>query len=189
MATTETNAVTLFKALGDESRLRIVQILTKGESYVELLASRLNLTSATISHHLKKLEEAGLVECHRTQFYMIYSLKPEILGNTLEQLIAGMPEKKIDDDAKYTRQVIDAFMPYGTLKQIPAQQKKREIVLRYILAQLEKKESYTEKEINEHIQQYHEDYCTIRREMISFGMMTRESGEKGDVYRITRPTR
>ncbi|MBP3292528.1 MAG: metalloregulator ArsR/SmtB family transcription factor [Clostridia bacterium] len=179
MAVNGINALALFKALGDESRLRIVQILIQGESYVELIASRLGLTSATVSHHLKKLEEAGLVECHRTQFYMIYSLKPGVLGNTLEELIAEIPQD-VDDDTKYRNSVIENFMPRGTLKQLPAQQKKREIILRHILSKLEKKDSYTEKEINEHIKQFHDDYCFLRREMIALGMMTRdhESGEE-----------
>ena len=59
------------------------------------------------------------------------------------------------------------------MTQIPTQRKKREIVLSEILKQFEPDRTYTEKEVNEIIQRYHEDYCTIRREMIAFGMMTR----------------
>ena len=70
----ENRATAIFKALGDESRLAILRILLEEESYVELLASRLGLTSATVSFHLKKLEGAGLVSCRRTQFYQIYSV-------------------------------------------------------------------------------------------------------------------
>ena len=44
----ENNATAIFKALGDESRLAILRILLEDESYVELLASRLGLTSATV---------------------------------------------------------------------------------------------------------------------------------------------
>jgi DNA-binding HxlR family transcriptional regulator len=168
----ENNAVLLFKALGDESRLAIIRMLLEGESYVELIASRLNLTSATVSHHLKKLEAAGLVECRRTQFYMIYSVKREMLGESLLDLIGTLPAQ--DDDTKYRQSVIDTFFEYGRLKNLPAQRKKREVVLSHILSALEKKDSYTEQEINEHIKQFHDDYCFLRREMISFGMMTRD---------------
>lgn len=178
----ERDTVAIFKALGDESRLAIVRMLIAGESYVELIASRLNLTSATVSHHLKKLEAAGLVECHRTQFYMIYSVKREMLGESLIDLIGTLPA--LDDDTKYKQSVIDAFFEYGRLKALPAQRKKREVVLRYILEPLEIGKSYTEQEINEHIVKYNDDYCTVRREMISFGLVTREkSGDStGDVY-------
>ena len=168
----ERDAAAIFKALGDESRLAIVRMLIESESYVELIASRLNLTSATVSHHLKKLESAGLVECRRTQFYMIYSVKREMLAEPLIDLIGTLPAQ--EDDTKYRQSVIDTFFEYGRLKSLPAQRKKREVVLSHILSKLEKKDSYTEKEINEHIKQYHDDYCFLRREMISFGMMTRD---------------
>ena len=180
---TETETIALFKALADKSRLQILKSLALEDMYVERLAQRLDLTPATISFHLKKLEEAGLVECHRTQFYMIYSLKSGVLGNTLEELIAEIPQA-VDDDTKYRNSVIENFMPYGVLKQLPAQQKKREIILRHILSKLPKKDSYTEKEINEHIKQFHDDYCFLRREMISFGMMERKKSpdNSGDIY-------
>jgi len=167
----EKDAAAVFKALGDESRLSIVRMLLEGESYVELIASRLNLTSATVSHHLKKLESAVLVECHRTQFYMIYSVKREVLAESLLNLIGTLPAQ--DDDTKYRQSVIDSFFEYGRLKNLPAQRKKREVVLSHILEPLEKGRIYTEQEMNEHILTYHEDYCTIRREMISFGLVTR----------------
>lgn len=176
------DAVAIFKALGDESRLSIIRMLLEGESYVELIASRLELTSATVSHHLKKLEAAGLVECHRTQFYMIYSVKREILGESLISLIGTLPA--LDDDAKYKQAVIDAFFEYGRLKALPAQRKKREVVLKYILEPLEKGKMYTESEMNEHIVKYNDDYCTIRREMIAFGLVKREKAEVGDIYVI-----
>ncbi|MBQ6395266.1 MAG: winged helix-turn-helix transcriptional regulator, partial [Atopobiaceae bacterium] len=47
--------------LSDASRLRIVQSLTRGEMYTELLAERLGLSPSTVSFHLKKLEDAGIV--------------------------------------------------------------------------------------------------------------------------------
>ena len=166
------DAVAIFKALGDESRLAIVRMLLESESYVELIASRLELTSATVSHHLKKLEAAGLVECHRTQFYMIYSVKREVLGESLIDLIGTLPAQ--DDDTKYRQSVIDAFFEYGRLKALPAQRKKREVVLRYILEPLESGKAYTEQEMNEHIVRYNDDYCTIRREMIAFGLVKRD---------------
>lgn len=168
----ERDTVAVFKALGDESRLAIVRMLLEGESYVELIASRLSLTSATVSHHLKKLEAAGLVECHRTQFYMIYSVKRELLATPLIDLIGTLPAQ--DDDTKYRESVIAAFFEYGKLKSLPAQRKKREVVLSHILEPLEKGRVYTEEEMNEHILRYNDDYCTIRREMIAFGLVQRE---------------
>ena len=47
-------------------------------------------------------------------------------------------------------------------------------MLAEILKQFNVDREYGEKEVNEVILRYHEDYCTIRREMIAFGMMTRD---------------
>ena len=58
---TQEDALKLFKCLSDMSRLRIIQSLTQGDMYTELLAERLELTPPTVSFHMKKLEDAGLV--------------------------------------------------------------------------------------------------------------------------------
>ena len=55
-------ALKLFKCLGDKSRLNILKILAKDESYVELLAEKLELTPATVSFHLKKLEDRAVCQ-------------------------------------------------------------------------------------------------------------------------------
>ena len=57
---------------------------------------------------------------------------------------------------------------------MPTQRKKREIVLCEIAKEFKAGRKYAETEVNEIIHKYHEDHCTIRREMIAFGMMERE---------------
>ena len=57
------DAVAVFKCLGDKTRFAIVSLLAGSDSYVELLSEKLSLTPGTVCHHLKKLEEAGLVRC------------------------------------------------------------------------------------------------------------------------------
>ena len=72
------------------------------------------------------------------------------------------------------------FFKYGKLTQIPSQRKKREIVLAEIARSFEKGKDYGEKEVNEIIHLFHEDHCTIRREMIACGIMERER----ETYRL-----
>ena len=163
----------LLKLLADETRLEILNILLKEDSYVEKIACELSLTPATICYHLKKMEAAGVVNCSRSQFYMIYSLNREIFDKPLFELIKK-DEEIVDTEEKYKKEVISNFFKYGRLIQIPTQRKKREIVLAEILKQFDVDREYGEKEVNEVILRYHEDYCTIRREMIAFGMMTRD---------------
>lgn len=170
----------LLKLLADETRLEILNILLKEDSYVEKIACELSLTPATICYHLKKMESAGVVNCSRSQFYIIYSLNREIFDKPLFAFIKD--EKTVDTEEKYRKTVLSNFFKYGRLTQIPTQRKKREIVLSEILRQFESDREYTEKEVNEIILRYHEDYCTIRREMIAFGMMTRHH----ETYRVVK---
>lgn len=163
----------LLKLLADETRLEILNILLKEDSYVEKIACELSLTPATICYHLKKMEAAGVVNCSRSQFYIIYSLNREIFDKPLYELIKK-DEEIVNTEEKYKREVISNFFKYGRLTQIPTQRKKREIVLAQILEQFDFNREYPEKEVNEIILHYHEDFCTIRREMIAFGMMTRD---------------
>ena len=162
----------LLKLLADETRLEILNILLREDSYVEKIACELSLTPATICYHLKKMESAGVVNCSRSQFYIIYSLNREIFNKPLFELIKD--DKIVNTEEKYKKSVISNFFKYGKLTQLPTQRKKREIVLSEILKLFEPDREYTEKEVNEIILRYHEDYCAIRREMISFGMMTRD---------------
>ena len=53
----------LLKMLADETRLEILNILLREDSYVEKIACELSLTPATICYHLKKMESAGIVKC------------------------------------------------------------------------------------------------------------------------------
>ncbi len=162
----------LLKLLADETRLEILNILLKEDSYVEKIACELSLTPATICYHLKKMESAGIVNCSRSQFYIIYSLNRKIFDKPLFELIKK-DEEIVNTEEKYKKEVISNFFKYGRLTHIPTQRKKREIVLLEILKQFESEREYAEKEVNEIILRYHEDFCTIRREMIAFGMMTR----------------
>ncbi len=164
----------LLKVLADETRLAILNILLSEDSYVEKLACELSLTPATICYHLKKLEAAGVVKCSRSQFYIIYSLNRDIFDKPLYELIK-VDTTAIEGEEKYENEVLSHFFKYGKLTQIPTQRKKREIVLRKIAQEFKSGQKYTENEVNEVIHRFHEDHCTIRREMVACGIMTREN--------------
>lgn len=162
----------LIKLLADETRIEILNILMREDSYVEKIACDLSLTPATICYHLKKMEAAGVVRSSRSQFYIIYSLNKDIFGRTLFEIISK--ETPEDTEEKYKKEVISHFFKYGKLAQLPTQRKKREIVLAEIAKAFDKGKKYDEKDVNEIIHKFHEDHCTIRREMIACGIMARE---------------
>ena len=174
---TDTEAIRLFKSLADLSRLRILKSLLQEDMYVERLAQRLDLAASTVSFHLKKLEEAGAVEHRKEQYYTVYSLRRSLFDTTILELIAqdsDEAQEQLQREAKYRQRVLDSFFQYGRLKAIPAQRKKERICLEEIVKQFEPGRPYDEEEVNEIILRYHDDYCTLRRDMISEKLMTRE---------------
>ncbi len=75
----------LFKALSDETRLRIMVLLSERELCVCQLEWALGLTQAKVSRHLMVLKNAGLVQDRRKGLWIFYSLcKPK---NELEKII------------------------------------------------------------------------------------------------------
>ena len=173
----ETEAIMLFKCLSDKSRLHIVKSLAIEDMYVERLAERLGLSASTVSFHLKKLSEAGVVRSYKTQYYTMYSL----CRNILETTVLDMIKEKSDDAAlqeereqQYRKRVLDAFFEYGKLKSIPAQRKKERIILDVIVQAFEFDKKYTEREVNIIIADYYDDFCTLRRDMISERLLDRE---------------
>lgn len=173
----EKDCIKIFKCLGDKSRILIINNLIECPMYVELLSERLNLAPSTISFHLKKLEEVKLVYSVKEQYYVVYHLNNDMLSLRLNDLInVVQPEKDVQTEREdqYKKSVINAFFEYGKLKSIPAAQKKRRIVLEEIAKKFELDKSYPEREVNIIIADFHDDFCTIRREMIAFKIMQRD---------------
>lgn len=75
------------------------------------------------------------------------------------------------------------FTAEGRLRHIPAQLKKKLIVLEQLASRLDRGRRYAEQEINEFLLQYHEDYATLRREMIMHQFMFREK----EIYELNPP--
>ena len=73
----------MFKALGDPVRLRLLSRVAShagGEACVCDLSGGFDLTQPTISHHLKVLREAGLLECERRGTWVYYWVVPSALA-------------------------------------------------------------------------------------------------------------
>ncbi|MBP5353925.1 MAG: metalloregulator ArsR/SmtB family transcription factor [Lachnospiraceae bacterium] len=176
---TELQAISLFKCLADKSRIQILKSLMEEDMYVERLSERLGLTPATISFHLKKLVDAGAVTSRKEQYYTIYAINGDVFNVSILDILRERSEEKTlqdERDEAYRKKVIDAFFEYGKLKSIPAQRKKELIVLEEIARSFERGRDYTEREVNIIIADYHDDFCTIRRDMIAEKLLVREKG-------------
>ena len=85
----------IFRALGDPGRLRLLSFLAAqadGEACVCNLTEPLGLSQPTVSHHLKVLTEANLLERERRGTWMYYRLR---VGRLEELRGAMMPPKKL----------------------------------------------------------------------------------------------
>ncbi len=177
------------KALSDASRLRIVGLLAARSYSVEELAAAVELTPGTVVHHLKRLEAAGLVEGRPSRPYVEYSLRVDRLNALGRQLgalegtreqAAVLPGPDGAPLAAFDAKVLRAFIVDGRLASIPAQEKKRLVVLRYLREHcFGEDRPYPEKEVNMRLALLHPDVASLRRYLVEYGLMTREAG----VYR------
>lgn len=180
---TDTQAVQLFKCLADRSRLQILRTLAKEEMYVELLAQRLDLTPSTVSFHLKKLTEAGLVSATKNQYYTVYTLRRQALDVSLLDILSQPPDEadlQARREDAYRRRVLETFFEGGRLKSIPVQRKKERIVLEELARAFAPGRAYSEREVNLILSGFYDDFCTLRRDLISEQLMTRKDG----IYRL-----
>ena len=77
MKKTNTKCVELFKALSDENRLQIVEMLTDGELCACRILEKFDITQPTLSHHMKILCDCGLVKGRKQSKWTYYSISKE----------------------------------------------------------------------------------------------------------------
>ncbi|MDX1613612.1 MAG: metalloregulator ArsR/SmtB family transcription factor [Candidatus Promineifilaceae bacterium] len=166
-----------FKALADANRLKIIGLLAQDSYSVEELAALLALGPSTVSHHLARLVEVGLVSARAESYYNVYRLETDALEAMARRLLAEetLPAVIADVDLNaYDRQVVENYVgPDGRLKLLPRQRKKTEALIRYMIQAFEPGRAYTEQEVNEIISRFHDDTASIRREFIDYQLLER----------------
>ncbi|WP_337099408.1 DUF2087 domain-containing protein [Paenibacillus sp. YIM B09110] len=175
--------VNYHKALADPTRIKILILLAEGELNGQILAGKLSVTPATITHHAAKLREASLINERRDKNTIYFSLNHYFIKNSAsatENLIYRNDKgglTSMEDEHKRIKESVikNFFTNEGKLKNIPVQLKKKLIVLELMVSKLEMGRQYSEKEINEFIKTFHSDFATIRREFIMHQFMYREN--------------
>ena len=166
-----------FKAMADESRLRIIGLLAQRESSVQELAAQLDLKEPTVSHHLAILKAQGLVTVraegttrwHSLDRATLEALSKRMLQPTKPKVTPPRGANAAED--KVLQGFVDAS---GKLKLIPASRKKRAVVLRWLMRNFSAGRRYSEAEVNAAIQGLHWDSATLRRELVGHGMLARK---------------
>ncbi len=166
-----------FKALSNESRLKIVGLLARREASVDELAALLSLRAPTVSHHLSILKAQGLVDVRPEGTTSLYRLRPERLKQLSRRVLApdafARVASHVDVEA-FDRKVLRAFVEDERLTSIPTTRKKRAVILRWLVEKVEPDHRYGELELNALIKRHHPDAATLRRELVGCGLLQRE---------------
>jgi hypothetical protein len=187
----------MLKALADESRLALLRLLNSGERTVGDLARQVDLGEPTVSHHLTRLREAGLVTLRMAGNQRFYRVNETGLARF--KRLAGevektppAPEPVVPDDqwiaalgwSLEDQQILREHTLGRQLTHLPARQKKTLVVIRWLATFFEPERLYTEAEVNEVIKSvYAEDYVSLRRDLVDLGYLRRERG--GGKYWLT----
>jgi DNA-binding MarR family transcriptional regulator len=176
-----------FKALADESRLKIVGILASQECSVEELAALLQLKEPTVSHHLARLKELNLVSMRPDGNAHLYQLDSQTLQNITKEIFT--PEKMASlvegvNTEAWEQKILRTYIEgdyldseqIQRLKEIPVSRKKRLVILKWLVKKFDVGVNYPERNVNEIIKCYHPDCATLRRDLVGYQLMQREQG-------------
>lgn len=181
------------QALSDPARLRILGPLAGRSMTGPELAAELGLSPRTVGHHLARLSKAGLVEESPAGGTARYALRPsrlremarelEALGRAGSQEAEGSVAEgmaKAPDGRPRSAEehkVLRAFLEDGRLTTIPAQERKKLVVLRYLAeTAFPEDRDYPEKEVNQRLALVHPDVAALRRYLVDNHFMSRAAG-------------
>lgn len=165
----------VFRALSHPARLTLLRLTWTEPLSGETLARLMNLAPATVSHHLAQLAEAGLTTVRSDGHHRLVMANHAALDVTLATLIRGEAAPPAAEDP-YRARVLRAFLRDGRLTRIPAQRKKRDVILHELATLFEPGRTYTEREVSDMLAEYHPDFFTLRRELVGLGLLARENG-------------
>lgn len=183
------NFLLLLKTLADEQRLTMVGLMSGQERNVGELAQLLQLSEPTVSHHLSKMHSAGLLNLRMAgtqRFYRINEPRMALFKSYVAN-IEALALPPVDDNANNTwiealnwpavdKKVLRDYTLGGRLTQMPTKEKKWLVILRWLATKFEPNIRYSEKQVNGILTEFHEDYATIRRNLVEYGFMRRERG-------------
>jgi len=178
----------LLKVIADETRLRILGAIAERPLTGKELAARLSLTPPTISHHMRKLTEAGVVVAESDAQKQFYSLNTKLLLASRRApiddstAVSQRDGKGTDADDALRAKTVRDFFDGECLKTIPAQRKRRVIILQHLVERFDPDRTYAEREVNDLLRPAHDDVATLRRELVDYGFMQRDRG----IYQVTR---
>lgn len=171
-----------FRVLSDPMRLRILGALAERSMTGVELAGRLDLTPATISHHLSRLQKAHLVTATADGTSKHFALDIQFF-DPRSMVVPTIRSDETSGRRSETERgrTLKNFFDGRRLKTIPARRTQLVIVVQELLSWFEPGRDYAEREVNEILREAHADVATLRREMVDYGYLHRAHG----IYRVT----
>ncbi len=169
-----------FKVLANENRLKMLCLLADREAKVGEISAYLKLRAPTVSHHLNKLKEIDLVKMRREGNEHFYSLNQDSLSGVRREILSSIGTRRTPVSVasrthydEWEMKVLNTFVSGEKIRFLPAQQKKKMVLLRWLLEKFAKGHTYSEQEVNAIIEPHYADYCTLRRYLVDFGLLQR----------------
>lgn len=149
--------VALLKTIADTTRLRILGLIAERPRTGAELAEELSLSAPTISHHLHRMRDVGIIRAERDGQKRIWSINQQLLDNVHAPTPTTTPV-----DAEQAR-TLRIFFDGERLRSIPTKRKARVAVLVELLRRFEAGRDYTEREVGDILGRAHDDVALLRR--------------------------
>ena len=162
------------KAMASAERLRIVGVLVRGRATRSEVAEQLHLPIRDVFNHLAFLTHVGVL----SEVDGVYDLNEKAIESLARGQFEGkrpvyVPEENQEEDV---RKVLKTYLNAdGTIRQLPQEGKKMLIILNFVLDAFSFDTNYTEKEVNTILRRFHVDTATLRRNLVDYGFLDRES--------------
>jgi hypothetical protein len=166
----------LLRVLADPERLAVAGALASAPGTAGQLAIDLSIPLDRIRRHLVRLTAAGLALVDQDR--RTYRLRAEALRRAAQRVgparDTGLALGAVFEEEET---VLKHYFRGGRLIELPAKLSKRKIVLARLALEFEAGVRYTERQVNDRLKRFHDDYATLRRSLIDEGMLSRERGE------------
>jgi hypothetical protein len=165
-----------FKALAEPARLRVAGLIAAAPLTAVQVGEQSGLGTAAAVRHLRRLEEAGIAAVEGEGAAATYRLREDHLRALSGKLLDSPRVRALGGATDERSRVLASFFRDGRLTRLPTGEKRRLIVLEEIARHFEAGRTYTEREVNEILKQFHPDYTTIRRWLVDYVFLNRYRG-------------
>lgn len=165
----------LLRLLLDPSRLAVVGTLARGPRDSARLAEEAGCEVVDVLRTLAPLVQAGLVRSTAAGYELDDEAWREV-ARELPQAPPPSPRVAFGMTAEEA-QTLAPFFRGDRLVELPAQRRKRLVVLERLALEFEPGVRYPEAEVTAVLRRFHEDHATLRRQLVDEGLLDREAGE------------